>query len=236
MSEDAGTTSVGEDATKPGWAAQLSDDLKSNETLTRFQTISDLGKAFIDADGKLKNAVPVLKEGASDKERAEYFAKLGRPESPEKYNLERPKLPEGMQYDEAAEKHFRGEAHKLGLTQSQMAGLYAAYNALQTQGYDAAMKQSAENLKTADAALKAEWGDKHAVNLELAQRAVIWLGGQKLKDELDRTGLGNNPELAKAFASVGLKMADDKTVIGDKGGVPSDKPTGYTHKGLDENK
>lgn len=230
MTMNAGTT-VGE-GEKPAWVAQLSDDLKGNEAFTKFGTITDLGKAFLDADGKLKNAVALPREGASDKERAEFYAKLGRPESPEKYTLARPNLPEGMQYDEDAEKFFRTEAHKLGLSQQQMAGLYAAYNGMQQKSFEASAKQSAEAQKAAEEALKTEWGDKYAANLETAYRAVIWLGGQKLKDELDRTGLGNNPELAKAFARVGLEMSDDKTVVGDRGGSHSDKPIGYTHKGL----
>lgn len=232
MSE-ASTSTVDEGA-KPAWMAQLSDDLKSNESLTRFQSISDLGKAFIDADGKLKNAVVLPREGASDSERAEFYAKLGRPESPEKYQLQRPKLPEGMNYDEGTEKLFRAEAHKLCLTQEQMEGLYAVYNAVQQQAFEAAQKQSAENRKAVEESLRKEWDKKYDENLELARRAVIALGGQKLKDELDKSGLGDNPELAKVFAALGAKMAPDKLVFGDKVGEKDNQaiPKTFTYPNL----
>ena len=224
MSENAGTT-VGEGA-KPAWAAQLSDDLKGNETLTRFQSISDLGKAFLDADGKLKNAVTLPREGASDQEQAEFFSKLGRPESPDKYQLERPKLPEGMQYNEDKEKKYRSAAHGAGITDKQLKTLYGLFINDQISDYQAMMKQRDDDVKSAETALKTEWGDKYGENVELAFRAVIALGGQKLNDELSRLPIGNNPELVKVFAMLGAKLAPDKLVTGEKGGSSETKATG----------
>jgi hypothetical protein len=141
-----------------------------------------------------------------------------------------------MAYDADGEKAFRAEAHKLGVSQSQMAGLYAMYNARQQQAYEASVVARDTAVKSAEASLKKEWAGDFDVNMKLANRVVEKFGGKELVAALEKSPLGVNPELAKLFASIGKSLADDKTVIGDKGGVASDKPNGYTHKGLDENK
>jgi len=221
MSEQQ-TNETGVDA--PAWMSQLSGDLQQSKDLTSFPAISDLGKAYLDAKGKLGEAVFLPK---TDEDKAAFYAKLGRPESPEKYQLDKPTLPEGMAYDTEGEKVFRAEAHKLGVSQSQMAGLYAMYNARQQQAYEASLAARDASVKSAEAALKKEWGEEFKTNMELVNRLLKKHGGEELSAEFQQSALGVNPALFKAFASIGkLLVADDKTVNGDKGGAAPMKASG----------
>lgn len=201
---------------KPAWMSQLSADLQTSEPLTRFPTLSDLGKAYLEAEGKLQKAIFIPAEGATEQEFGDFFGKLGRPAKPEEYAVERPKLPDGMQYDEAMEKEFRAAAHKAGVSNRQFKALYDLFNSRQIAAYQSAAEQSAKALQASQDALKKEWGNDYDTKTELAKRALIFMGGQELIDEVNRTGIGNSPSLVKVFAEVGRRLSDDKLVFGGK--------------------
>lgn len=63
----------------PAWTAQLDKDLQGNEKLTQFKTIGEMGKAFLDRDGKLQNAVFIPGKDAPAEEVAAFYTKIGRP-------------------------------------------------------------------------------------------------------------------------------------------------------------
>lgn len=64
-------------------------------------------------------------------------------------------------------------------------------------------------------------GDKLTANLGVAQRALDTFGTPELKEYLNGTGLGNHPELVKAFIKVGKAMSEDGMVTGKEGGQRS---------------
>lgn len=63
-------------------------------------------------------------------------------------------------------------------------------------------------------------GDKLPETLAVAKRAIDTYGSPALKTLLDETGLGNNPEIIRAFAKAGASLAEDKIVGGHK--VPNE--------------
>jgi hypothetical protein len=211
---------------KPAWASQLVGDLQGNDVLTQFATISDLGKAHLDLVGKTKNSVTLPGEGATEKELGDFYARLGRPESPDKYDLPRPKLPEGMSYDEGAEKSFRAMAHKLGLTSAQFKSMYDEYNRYQVAAFAAQSDANKKAVEAANASLKKDWGDQYDANMELTKRAIYWLGGDDLVQELGDFKIGNSPAMAKAFAKIGKLMADDSFHAGSGSGTPRSASSG----------
>lgn len=216
----------------PTWMAQLSADLQGHKGLTQFATISDLGKAYVDLEGKSKNAVAVPGEGATEQQVRDFYTKLGCPAKPEDYKFERPTLPDGMEYDAESEKFFRELAHKEGVSGKALNALYAAYNAQQVKAFQQ-MQEAADKAK-ADAAtsLKAEWGDGFKTKMVLAERAVLRFGGDALKTELNESALGNHPALAKALAAIGEAMGDDKVLTGG-GGSPATNKKGFYYPSLE---
>jgi len=209
-----------------GWRAQLSEDLRDNEAFTGFEKIGDFANDYLttkgsatELQGKLDNSIPKLGENATDEDRAAFFTALGRPETEDKYELTKPTdMPEGMPYSEDVEKGFKTAAHALGLSQTQMQGLFGWY----MEGTAGAFKADAEARQTAsDAgmeAIKKEHGDLYPEYVKTVDRAVQMFGGDEFKKFMDDSGMGNNPAIVKTFYNIGKAMSEDTFVDGKFGG------------------
>ena len=231
------------------WIAQLPDDLKANETFTSYATLGDFAKAHVDTvgrvqelDGKVKdyegkttdlskrleNALFVPGEDATDADRAAFYAKLGRPETADKYTITKPAdLPEGVPYNPEIEKSFRDFAHAQNLTDKQASQLYGWYYGLVRSGYEAQAKTEKEATEKAVNALKDEWkGDQYQANLTLAQRVFKTFGGDtpEIKEFIENTkvnglALGDHPLFLRIFAGIGKVISEDSLSQGGRGGT-----------------
>ncbi len=212
----------------PAWMAQLDKDLQGNERLTQFKTIGEMGKAFLDSEGKLKNAVTVPGEKSTDAERASFYMKLGRPETADKYSITKPAdLPEGIQYSPEVETAFKQIAHESGLSDGQAGKLYGWYYGLVKAGHVQQAKAEKNATDAAVNALKDEWkGDAFKTNTELAARAFKKFGGDtpevaKFIEETKVNGLplGNHPMFLRVFAAIGKAVSVDSMNAGGRGGA-----------------
>jgi hypothetical protein len=57
-------------------------------------------------------------------------------------------------------------------------------------------------------------GENMPKAVELARRALDRFGSKSLKDELNRTGLGDHPELVRLLSRVGKIMSNDSSILG----------------------
>lgn len=150
----------------------------------------------------------------------------GKPEvkeqvAPVVYDL---KLPDGSLLDAAHVEKFQAYAKENKFSNEQAQSFLAREHAVIA---DFVTGQKANLAKQADiwvGEVKADkeiGGDKFNENVELAKRVVKRYGSEKLINSLNDTGLGNHPELIRAFAKIGKEMGEDKLVIG---GVAQKKP------------
>lgn len=193
------------------WRASLPEDLRSEKSFEKFKGIPDLAKSYTELEKSMGNAVRMPKAESKPEEWDAFYSKLGRPESPDKYELKRPENPAGGQWDEGLEKEFRTAAHASGLQPRQAQGLLDWFNKTQTERLTAYTKGMEEGVGK----LKTEWGAKFDEKLGMAARAVKELGGDELKTMLEDTGLGNHPVLVKLFAKIGESMMEDTIIAGD---------------------
>lgn len=128
------------------------------------------------AAGDPAATAPLVMPGkdATPEQWSEFYAAIGRPETPEAYELP---LPEGDTGEFA--KEMAPILHKNGITAEQAKGLAADWNAMvakQTEAFTAAEAAHAQAMNaknTAEAqALQNEWGQAHTENMELARRAI----------------------------------------------------------------
>ncbi|HGZ2415668.1 TPA: peptidase [Citrobacter freundii] len=135
--------------------------------------------------------------------------------APEKYEF---KPAEGQELDTAALEQFEPIARELNLTNEQaqkMVDLYGTKIMPMVQQQQAEAWQKTTEQWAADVKADKEiGGDNLTGNLSAAQRALAQFGTPKLKEYLEGTGLGNHPELVKAFIKVGKAMSEDKFVTG----------------------
>lgn len=141
--------------------------------------------------------------------------------APEKYVFQ---AGEGVELDAEALKDFEPVARELNLTNEQAQKLVDAYPKIlagvqqrQTEAWQAQTEQWAADVK----ADKEVGGDKLTANLSAAQRALDQFGTPELREYLDGTGLGNHPELVKAFIKVGKAMSEDGVITGKESGQRS---------------
>ncbi|HDZ1286270.1 peptidase [Klebsiella pneumoniae] len=141
--------------------------------------------------------------------------------APEKYEFQ---AGEGVELDAEALKEFEPVARELNLTNEQAQKLVDAYPKIlagvqqrQAEAWQAQTEEWAATVK----ADKEIGGDKLTANLGVAQRALDTFGTPALKEYLNGTGLGNHPELVKAFVKVGKAMSEDGVVTGKESGQRS---------------
>ncbi|MEG9636305.1 peptidase [Enterobacter asburiae] len=142
--------------------------------------------------------------------------------APEKYEFQ---AAEGQELDGAALEQFEPIARELNLSNEQaqkMVDLYGTkilpmVQQQQAEAWQAQTEQWAADVK----ADKEIGGDKLTANLSAAQRALDLFGGPVLKEYLNTTGLGNHPDLVKAFVKIGKAMSEDGMVDGSNQGQRS---------------
>jgi len=197
------------------WTDGLTPELKSVVDTKGYKTPADVLTAYVNAEKLIGvDKIPVPKDGVWDQTARQ---KLGIPETPDKYALEKPTLPEGMQWDADFEKVALAKAHELGLTPSQVKGLMEVYTGTQIGKFGSIEQAITQQREEVSSLLKQEWGNAYPVKIENASRAARMIGGDALIEALETSGAGNNPEIIKAFAKVGAMMGEDKM----KAGLPS---------------
>lgn len=190
------------------WRDSLPEDMRGDETLSRFSDVESLAKSYINARqmiGRDKIAMPV-----TDEDWGGVYDRLGRPADEMGYEM---KTPEGVTFDETAQQNMRAMAHKVGLNQAQMEGM-SEWVFSELQGRKSADDTSTQQaFDDSDAALKTEWGEKYDQNVNVALRAVEEFGGDEFRDFVNKTkiggqALGNHPAMIKMLADIGGKMME----------------------------
>jgi hypothetical protein len=191
------------------WMDEVPEDYRGEKTLSKYQSVGDLAKGHVHLSRMMGNSVKIPGEDTTDEERNDFYTKLGRPETADKYEYARPDMPEGMPYDEDSEKAFKQLAHDQGLSQTQLGSILDFYNkfALDSQ-IDQKLHMDEAYFK-GEAALQKEWGMKgYDRNVSIAQRAMKEFGGPELEKLLTEDPRGSHPALIKAFYQMGLKSQE----------------------------
>jgi hypothetical protein len=132
------------------------------------------------------------------------------PGAPEKYELT---LPEGVTMDESGLTSFSELAKDLNLTQdaaqAMLAKMAPAMQARQADVKQAAMAEWGTQSKG-----DAEFGGaKLTENVALAEKALKQFGTPELSTLLKESGLGNHPEIIRAFYRAGKAISEDGSFV-----------------------
>ena len=199
--------------TQSTWKDSISEVYRNDPNIEKFTEIDALAKSYINATrmiGQDKVAVP--NENSTDDQWNEVYAKLGRPESADKYKLD--VKSESVPIEDGAIKQFAETSHKLGLNNKQAQGILEYYKSIM----EGSVQQSKIDTETAQAQaeqqLRQEWGKTFDENVKKAGSiAKANLGVDVLDMQLkDGTRLGDHPEVIKGFAKIADMMSEDKIV------------------------
>lgn len=174
--------------TNKGW----DNPLKAIESYRNLEKFAGGSKSLVELPGP----------DAPPEKMAEFYARLGRPESPDKYGIE---APQGA--DPELVGWFKTTAHELGMSDSQAKALFTKYNEMVGGKMQAMEQQSAADSEKAITDLKREWGQTFDKQIDMGKRAVAALGfnEQMLTNYEAKLGTG---EMLKLFATLGTKMGE----------------------------
>lgn len=223
--------------TQPKWTDQLPENLRGDEKLTRFEKVGDLGKAYIDLEGKYRpDAVLIPGDDATDEDRTTFFNKLGRPDAPEGYEFADYKWPDGI--DEIIKtvakqdvEAFRPVMHKLGLNKVQADTLMNKYIEVGVEQWKKSKDEAIANQNKVKEDLQKEWGGNYKESLEVAKRGYEKAGELAgIKDEfsdfMEKVGFGDNPLFIKVFHAIGKAILDDSALERKQTGDPREDESG----------
>ena len=227
MTED--TTHEDQAATNDAaWIASLPTELKALVETKGYRTPADVVQAYAHAQRAIgSEKIPLPTDGIWDPVARE---RLGIPAAPTGYALRRPDLPDGIAWDEGFEQAALPIAHGLGLTPQQLQGLMDFYASHQAEAFATAGRARQHQQDQAATALKDEWGPDYAVKLAQAARAARYFGGEDLLTLLNESGLGNNPQLIRAFEKAGALLGEDTLKGGNDGSGQGLAPTDAMRK------
>lgn len=157
---------------------------------------------------------PFLKEmpGADDKEGwSSLYAKLGRPESADGYELP---VPEGDTGEFA--KTASQWMHEAGLNKQQAQAISSKWNEFQTAQAQAHQEAIQKQAETDMAAMKQQWGADFDANSAVVRSAVNTFAPPEFVEMLTNSGLINNPVITNMFLKIGKAIGEDKAVESPK--------------------
>ena len=106
------------------WRDGLTDELQVVKTLEKFKDVDALAKGYGHLEKYFDGTIKIPGENATAEEIERYHSKLGRPDTPDNYEFEKPEIPEGMNYDEHMEGEFLKKAHGMGMNNKIVGELY----------------------------------------------------------------------------------------------------------------
>lgn len=137
---------------------------------------------------------------------------------PEKYEF---KAPDGVTFDQAQIDAFTPIAKELKLTNDQAQKLVDFHtNTVKSAQAAQAASVSAETSEWGrqSASDKEFGGAKFAENTGIAVKALDKFGSPALRQALDKSGMGNHPEVVRFFWKVGQTLSEDTFNSGNGGG------------------
>lgn len=211
MTQTASPAPAAAESTNAGFWDSLPDDLRQRESLRKFKDPAGLARSYLELESLLgrDNRVAVPADDAPQESWEAFFVRLGRPESPEGYDLGRPELPEEV-FGQAHMAHFRHLAHRSGLSPRQAKGLLTGYAELVRSGLMEQQAMQERRRAGVLESLRREFGPELEAKMDLARRAAHDFGGQELLDFLQEKDLADDPRMLAAFIRAGEALREDR--------------------------
>jgi len=208
--------------TESSWKESISEAYRNDPSIEKFTEIDALAKSYINATRMIgQDKIVVPNKNSTEEVWEEAYTKLGRPETPDQYNLKIES--DVVKMDDSAIKSFAEQSHKLGLNSKQAEGILNFYK----NNMEGIAQQSKIDTETSQAQseqlLRQEWGrDFDAKVKQAGAIAKANINPEVLDMTLSNgTRLGDHPEIIKGFAKIASMMSEDKMVTTESENVNS---------------
>lgn len=201
----ADEAAVAQSVASDDWRSTIPEEIRGHKSLEHIQDVGALAKSYVNAQSMIgadKLAIPG--KHATDDDWSDVYAKLGRPDSPDAYELNN-QVPEGVELSDEMFNWFKGAAHEIGLSGRQAQMLLDKYNAqlgAMTQIDEGQYEQVQQQVQNE---LRQEYGAAFDDRMAVANAVVVEHGGAELNEieMADGRLLGDHPEFIKMMVNVG---------------------------------
>lgn len=214
----------------------LSEDLRGNESLSKFENADALAKSYLELEGKqggikqefekkMEGMVAIPGEDATDEDKATFYSQLGRPEKPEDYpDVDFEGLPDEVKENSELlselSKMNKEFCHSIGLNTEQ----YKKATELSTKQFLTMVENFAASDEKAEKEsveiLTKEFGGEESMKeaLELGRRAIAHYDGEdsEIKSFLEETRLGSYAPVAKLICKMAQDLIKEDVIVGKK--------------------
>jgi hypothetical protein len=200
--------------TAPSWMEGLEVDaeLAGDPSLKAIQDVPSLIKSYVHAQKKMGMDKAVLPtKDSSNEEWMSLYHKLGLPTEFDNYGVE---AGEDAATSEEFVNEFAKTAFENNILPQQAQSLLKFVNEQANTQANLLQEQQQEALSNGINAIKEEWGDAFDENVHKAKLAVKEFGGEELSKYLNETGMGNDPQLIKAFSKIGKEFFKEDNFAG----------------------
>lgn len=190
-----------------GLATQENRQFAENKN---WKTNDDALTSHRELEALVSKSIRPLGDNPTPDEEAAFYAKLGRPEKPEGYELklDTKTVPETFPYDENSAREFRNWAHEAGLSPKQAQKLHDKFVSHQAQLFGQATEQQAKATREAE--------EKRTATEEQAHRDIVRAWGEPGSE----TYKAKVSQASQAINELGLKdMAAERGILSSDGAV-----------------
>jgi len=208
----------------------LPEEIRRISVLDKYESFPEMVKGFNHLSSQLGKKVEKIPDAeSSEDEINEFYTKLGRPEKPDGYKVER-ELPEDFPTDEKQFEEFKQVAHENNLTAKQLENIVKWHDKTQVAQMEEMKQQQEEQIKEYveknRQQLEKEFGRKTEGVMDRAKKTLNYLDPEGEIDKSENQYLKNNAFLVKLLNNVGTIISEDRI----KGGGTDI----VTDSGLDE--
>lgn len=209
---DAGTTENQSQQTG-AWYESMPEDMRGLVETKGWQKPEDAIQSYTNLEklmgaDKAGRGVVLPKEDADPSEWDAVYDRLGRPKSPDEYNIPVPENDTG-EFATVAKQKF----HELGLTAKQAESLAEWYNSQASEMQSQQMNAMSMNAEAELETLKKEWGPQYDANIESARRATKQFGVEAETLEKIENSVGTR-KMLEMFSNIGKGLGEDSFVEG----------------------
>lgn len=192
----------------------VGQDIANASEVDRFKNPAELAKSYVNLSKAYskkfpENTVEIPSADSPPEKLEEFYNKIGRPESPDKY-----KAPEIDNLDKEALGQFNEFAHKLGLTEKQYEEIIKFDVQRMLSFTENQEHQKALSLQEAKQTLRSMFGDEYDFNIAAARRVANEFDVDNVKDLI-----GNDYRAVAMLAKIGKKLFAEDDIKGDINGV-----------------
>ena len=202
---DVSVEEVAPSVANDDWRTSVPEEIRGHKSLEHISDVGALAKSYVNAQSMIgADKVAIPGKHATDEDWGEVYRKLGRPDSPDGYELAN-ELPQGAEASDEMLGWFKGAAHEAGLTPQQAQKLLGGYNEFLggMMGSDDGQVQEAR--ANAEVELKKEYGAAYDDRMANGHAVLQEFGTDDLPEVQLADGrlLGDHPEMIKMMVNIG---------------------------------